>query len=84
MLGPLILWGKEEKEKKALRIYAKNLGLAYQLADDLKDGDGFFKSEEEAFRELEKLRKKSLTALKLFGKRGRELESLSLFRLRSG
>ena len=84
VLGPLILWGEEEKEEKALRRYAQNLGLAYQLADDLKDRDGFFKSGEEAFRELEKARRKSLSALKLFGKRGKELESLSLFRLRSG
>ncbi|MCZ0931566.1 MAG: polyprenyl synthetase family protein [Oligoflexia bacterium] len=40
VLGPLLLWGKTKKEKQALKIFADNLGLAYQLADDFQDRDG--------------------------------------------
>ena len=40
VLGPLFLWGKIKKEKQALKIFADNLGLAYQLADDFQDQDG--------------------------------------------
>ena len=40
VLGPLLLWGKTKKEKQALKNFADNLGLAYQLADDFQDQDG--------------------------------------------
>ena len=40
VLGPLLLWGKRKKEKQALKTFASNLGLAYQLADDFQDQDG--------------------------------------------
>ena len=40
VLGPLLLWGKTKKEKQALKSFADNLGLAYQLADDFQDQDG--------------------------------------------
>ena len=78
ILGPLILWGKSEKEKKALQTYSKNLGIAYQLADDLKDKDGFFKSKKQALQELKSASKKSLAALKPLGRKGEELKNLSL------
>ena len=32
ILGPLLLWGKTKKENQALKTFADNLGLAYQLA----------------------------------------------------
>ena len=40
VLGPLLLWGKTQKEKQAFTRFAENLGLAYQLADDFQDQDG--------------------------------------------
>lgn len=79
VLGPVLLWGKDEKEKEALQTYAKNLGIAYQLFDDFKDKDGFFKSKKQALKELKTVSKKSLTALKPLGKRGEGLKHLSLF-----
>ena len=36
VLGPALLWA-DKKEYKALESFAKNLGLAYQLADDYQD-----------------------------------------------
>jgi len=78
ILGPLLLWGKTEEEKKALRNYSKYLGQAYQIADDLKDKDGFFKSKQQALKELQSTRQKSLKALKPLGKRGEELRLLCL------
>lgn len=81
VLGPVLLWGKDEKEKKALQIYAKNLGVAYQLADDLKDKDGFLKSRKQAFKELKAVSKKSFRALELLGQRGEELKQLIPFKM---
>lgn len=78
VLGPVFLWGKNEKENKAFQTYAENLGIAYQLADDLKDKDGFFKSKKQALKELDTVSKKSLTALKPIGKSGEELKHLIL------
>ena len=76
VLGPLLLWGKTEEEKKALKDYSKYLGRAYQLDDDLKDKDGFFQSKKQAFKELQSARQKSLRALKLLGNRGEGLRQL--------
>ena len=36
VLGPSLLWANK-KEHKALEVFAKHLGLAYQIADDFKD-----------------------------------------------
>ena len=77
VLGPVLLWGKKPEEKKALKNYCKNLGLAYQLTDDLKDKDGFFKNKKQALKELDQLNKKSLMALKPLGKKAEKLKSLS-------
>ena len=77
VLGPLLLWGKTEKEKKALQNYSKHLGIAYQLADDLKDKDGFFKSKKQTVQELNSLQKKMFKALNPLGKKGEELKQLS-------
>ena len=78
VLGPLILWGKKAKEKKALTDYSKYLGIAYQLRDDLKDKDGFFKSKKFLLKELKSTTEKSLTALKPLGGKAEELRNLSL------
>ena len=79
VLGPLLLWGQTKEEKKSLKNYSKNLGLAYQLADDIKDGDGFFSSKEEGLLELKKLREKSLKSLQPLGEKAEELKALLSF-----
>ncbi len=76
ILGPLLLWGKTQRERKALTHYSKSLGRAYQLADDLKDKDNFFKPKSLALEELRLARQKSLQALEPLGKRGEELGRL--------
>ena len=78
VLGPCLLWGKNEQEKKALESYSKHLGMAYQLVDDFKDKESFFRSKTQALKELKSAIKKSIIALKPFGKRGENLKNLSL------
>ena len=78
-LGPLILWGKQETQKKALQSYNQNIGIAYQLADDLKDKDSFFQTKSLALKELKIAIQKSLKAIEPLGKRGEDLKKLSLF-----
>lgn len=77
VLGPVILWGG--KETTALKNYSQHLGIAYQLADDLKDNDSFFKSKALILKELESATKKSLNAIKPLGKKAEELKKLALF-----
>ena len=36
-LGPLLLWGKEADTKQAIQNFCHQLGIAYQIADDLRD-----------------------------------------------
>lgn len=76
VLGPLILWGKKQSEKKALKDYGKNLGQAYQLADNLQDKDWAFLSKKQTLKELKITVQKSLMALKPLGEKGAELKKL--------
>ena len=80
VLGPALLWGKTKAEQKALQTYAENLGIAYQLADDLKDGDNsFFSSRQTALKALSYATQKSRKALKPLGPGAEELKKLSHF-----
>ncbi len=79
VLGPFLLWGKNHKEKKALQNYSQNMGIAYQIADDLQDKLSFFNSKQEGLKELKSAIQKSLTAIKPFKKRAEKLKWLSLF-----
>ena len=76
IFGPMLLWGKKEKEKKALKSYAQNLGFAYQYADDLKDGDRFYQSKKKTLKDFESALQKSVKSLKPLGKKGEELKNL--------
>ncbi|MDE0091805.1 MAG: polyprenyl synthetase family protein [Oligoflexia bacterium] len=76
VLGPLLLWGKTKKEKQALKLFSVNLGLAYQLADDLQDQDGANKKW--LLKEGATCLNKSLRALKSLGKRTNPLQKLTL------
>ena len=77
--GPVLLWGKSKKENKALYTYARNLGIAYQCADDLKDRDFHSLSEKQIWSLLESSDQKSLIALKALGKKAKDLKSLIFF-----
>lgn len=79
VIGPTILWGKTEKEKKALKNYSRLLGPAYQLADDLKDKDGLIKAKKQTEKELHSITKKALNALKPLGEKADELRKLAVF-----
>lgn len=78
VLGPLCLWGKTKKQKKALENYAKHLGIVYQLADNLKDKDCLFHSKKQTLKELKKHTEKSLNALEPLGDKAKEFKALIL------
>ena len=75
--GPLLLWVKNQKTKKALLNFAKYLGMAYQIADDLQDKDSLLKLEESK-KLLKNLTQKSLESLKGLKEEAVALKSLSL------
>ena len=76
VLGPLLLWGKTKKEKQALKVFAENLGLAYQLADDFQDQDGADKKW--LLKEGEICISNSLKALKKIENQTHSLQKLTL------
>ena len=76
--GPLLLWCKSPEEKKILQDYARFMGPAYQLADDLEDGDTPLKTKKKAEDLLKSFTEKSLKTLKPLKKRGEILKHLSL------
>lgn len=73
--GPLLLWGKKPEEIKALKKFSKELGQAYQLADDLKDKDNSSQKREELIKNFNRATTKSQQSLKAFGKRTEKLMS---------
>ena len=75
VMGPLLLWGKTKKEKQALRIFADNLGLAYQLADDFQDQDGANKKW--LLKEGKACLNKSFKALKSLNTNTKKLQALT-------
>ena len=71
--GPLLLWGCSPADRAALQKYSGALGLAYQIADDLIDGDSPLESPQRARYLLINFTKKSLKALQpLNGFSGRD------------
>lgn len=77
VLGPSLLWAKQTKQKKNLELFAKNLGLAYQLADDFKDGDACT-DKKWLLKEGTDCLNKSLKALKNLDKKTDHLQKLVL------
>ncbi|MCY4321183.1 MAG: polyprenyl synthetase family protein [Bdellovibrionaceae bacterium] len=75
VLGPLLLWGKTKKEKQALTIFSKNLGIAYQLADDFQDQE---RSKKWLVKEGTFCLNKSLKALKSLKSNTTKLEKLTI------
>ena len=75
VLGPALLFAKKEVERKALSRFARFLGQAYQVADDLEE----IKKDRASHKILlENLTKKSLLALKPL-KNPNELKKLALY-----
>ena len=74
------MWATK-KEHFALKHFAQALGVAYQIADDLQDGENTPLSSE---KELESFTKAALLSLKPFGKRAVALKSLALFNKKRG
>ena len=67
--GPLTLWQKDKKTNTALTKYSQHLGLAYQLADDIKDkGKNLYR-----VKELNLVKQKALIALNPLGPKAEEL-----------
>lgn len=77
--GPCLLWA-DSFQQKALEKFSKNLGLAYQLADDYQDKTGVQKKW--LLKEGMSCLKKSSEALLAFGGRAKKLEEF-IFELKS-
>ena len=82
--GPALLWSPSERELSALRKYARALGRAYQVADDLTDGDLRQKSVAVKKNLLRKLTRESESALKPFKERAKPLIDLCLLNEKRG
>lgn len=72
--GVALLWGTK-KEALILSRFAKNLGIAYQIADDLHDGESNPLSSE---KELQYFIQQALVNLRPFGKKAIFLKQLVL------
>lgn len=85
LLGALSARAKK-KEEKALVTYGEQLGFAFQVVDDIIDGDGYcrFMSRHEAFKRAEDLITQAKQAVALFGKERRNLERIADFVLTRG
>jgi len=68
-----------KKEVKAMADYGRNLGLAFQIADDIVDSKVSQKksNREKAVKEVGGLIKKAVAALKVFGKRADNLRKIA-------
>lgn len=73
-LGPVILWAKTKTQKEFLTKFSQHVGLAYQLADDLKDQDSRTTSQKMILKKLRLNREKSLLALQKLGSSGEKLK----------
>lgn len=71
--------GAGKKESRALAGYGRNLGLAFQIADDIADSEGYpnGSGREKAHREAADLVEKAKKALKIFGKKADRLKKIA-------
>jgi geranylgeranyl diphosphate synthase type II len=76
-----ILGGGTERQVEALHRYGKNLGLLFQIIDDILDREGYAEviGMHEAGREAERLLEKAKKDLAVFGFRGRFLAAIADF-----
>ena len=73
--------GATRKEMKALETYGENIGLAFQIADDILDGEGYAEilGINAARGEAEALIKRAKEALNIFGRKAGNLKEIADF-----
>lgn len=76
-----LLGGANERELSALSSYGENVGLAFQIIDDLIDEGPYIQlhGKKRARREAEKLAKRARNELEMFDERGEILSALADF-----
>jgi len=74
-----ILGGMGEDQLTELKNFGTQLGLTYQLVDDLLDGEIAHENENKARQRVEAQTQLALAALQRFGKRGARLRELTQF-----
>ncbi|MDP3789824.1 MAG: polyprenyl synthetase family protein [Candidatus Omnitrophota bacterium] len=76
-----IVSNARQKEVKALAAYGENIGLAFQIIDDMLDGEGYAEilGISAAREEAEALNKRAKEALDIFGKRAVPLKEIADF-----
>ncbi len=74
-----ILAGAEEERIEALEVFGKDIGVVFQLTDDLIDQDGYVKllGRERTKTLAERLTQRAKNRLKFFGKRANILKGLA-------
>ena len=82
--GPALLWSQSDQELSALQKYGRALGRAYQVADDLMDGDLRQISIAEKKTLLRELTRESKSALEPFKERAKPLIDLCLLNEKRG
>ena len=78
--------GARKKEERAILKYGEYLGFAFQVVDDIIDGDGYirFMSKHEAFQRAEELIHNAQMAVHCFGSKSRRLKQIADFVLNRG
>jgi len=73
--------GASRAQERRIRRFGEYIGVAFQVVDDIMDGDGYlnFMSESEARKEADQLTQKALAELKPFGKKAARLKELVFF-----
>ena len=74
-----IIKGASEREINALGNFGRNIGVAFQLLDDLKDRDGYVNlyGEKRTKEKAEDLASAAKSHLKIFGKKANRLLELA-------
>jgi geranylgeranyl diphosphate synthase type II len=86
---PALILGASESQFKSINIYAKNIGLVYQIIDDLLDNsqnsDEFnfirFYGKSKALKLSRELTEEAVDKLKIFSNKGKYLKDIALFLL---
>ncbi len=70
--------GATKKELNAIGMYGASLGMAFQIVDDIIDGEDYVKlfGMDKARRDSEALLRRAKDALKIFGKKAERLEEI--------
>ena len=82
VLGAMMGTNSEAKIQK-IRRFGEALGLAFQVADDIMDGDGFLRlmTLNQAREKTQRLIQKAKMEIAVFGVKGKQLEALADFLL---